>query len=715
MLDRYTQVYVSPMASPRSVGSRSVRSTHSKRSHQSQQAGTGHDPEAAAHSNALFELYINEVHQLPPISRNTVGAVLYSMVVSITQDGCPEEGDDSSKVEQFKPPTTNDYYDKTGQFVQISSVSSQSMFGNLLNTDGAAVKLTEVRKPFIFDTDDHFAKRQLSESLLIANNSTSPIPNNQYSAGNYDHLMHASTDGLKMFEWQAMIRLQISRLLQDDSFPLRPALSNVERGIKETELLTFTSLCSADLYRSNQLQEFEDMILQQTKALPNFTGAMTAGDGEDGSVLRRKYFRYISAFVFSQLLSKELTTNPMMLKRYYAMTDELLLCLHWPPPNRRNKTDHWTFDLKKEGSEAIHQLILDSITMTPAGKAIAMLKQLNNDALNPWLTAYYHDVTVGLRLASCGDNPEHKDISSTFFCHTEDDVRMNVFPGPAPQHIKKPDKCGTICVNVTYPNELSVTACSNGDVKINSDADYVAASIMKKQILGQYREYPLLGEVSRYIGAKASIVRTFAVGANHPYEREVLHVDGSRDLFLRSNYDPEHYQDFLDSTNIFEAQLLSQIPEDVRWIALSVGGGIELCKPQKAENSEVVEWIVVPCILENNLSENSDAETKCHTLYYQDGRIITFYPDGTKLILFPDHTQFIVQPSIGMLSISRGKGWPEIEIDMDVDGMCRSHAQGLEVPINKGGERVRVRVALPDGTSLLVSDHIAIEFVLNSL
>ena len=688
------------MTSPRSVGSRSVRSALSKHSHHSLTQHT--DPEQQAHSQQLYDSYINEVHQLPQISRNTVGAVLYSMIVTITQDSCPEEAEDAVKVEQFKPPTTNEFYDKTGQFVQLSNISSQSLFGNLTNTDSTLVKITEtVGKPLVFEADDHFTKRQLSESLILSNTSqSSPIPNNQFNGDKYDHLTHANVDGLKLFEWQAMIRLQIARLLQDNGFPLRPLMSNVERGIKETELLTFTSLCSSDLYRSNQLQEFEDMNLQQTKALPNFTGAMKAGDGEDGSVLRRKYFRSISAFVFSQLLSKELITDPMVLKRYYAMTDELLLCLHWPPPNRRNKIDHWNFTF--EGENGTKNVVLDSVTMTPAGKSIAMLKQLNQDVSNPWLTAYYHDATVGVRLQN-KNSEEEANIASSFFCHTEDDVRVNVFPGPRPKEVKKPDKCGTVCINVLYPTSISVTTCSNGDIKIYSDTDYMISSVLKKQVRHQYRDYPLLAEVSRYIGSKASIVRSFAADAPHPYEKEILHVDGTRELFLRLQYDLEQYQDFIDSTNIFEALLLSQIPEDVRWITLLPDGGIELCKPRHNPDNGELEWEVVPYALSNILQELHDAETKSRTLYFHDGRIITYFQNQAATIIYPDHTQFTVQPRIGMLTITRGKGWPEIEIDMEVDAMCRSHAQGIEVPINKGGERVRARVAMADGLAVFVS------------
>ena len=41
-------------------------------------------------------------------------------------------------------------------------------------------------------------------------------------------------------------------------------------------------------------------------------------------------------------------------------------------------------------------------------------------------------------------------------------------------------------------------------------------------------------------------------------------------------------------------------------------------------------------------------------------------------------------------------------MDLEIDSMCCGHAKGEQVPISKGGERVRSRVALPDGTAVLV-------------
>ena len=80
-------------------------------------------------------------------------------------------------------------------------------------------------------------------------------------------------------------------------------------------------------------------------------------------------------------------------------------------------------------------------------------------------TAYTHDTTQ-LIGSTC-----IKSLLSElgcFFCHTEDDVRIIAYPGPSPTPTKKPDKLGTACLALTYPYGLTVNACSNGNIKIES-------------------------------------------------------------------------------------------------------------------------------------------------------------------------------------------------------------------------------------------------------
>ena len=89
----------------------------------------------------------------------------------------------------------------------------------------------------------------------------------------------------------------------------------------------------------------------------------------------------------------------------------------------------------------------------------------------------------------------------------------------------------------------------------------------------------------------------------------------------------------------------------------------------------------------------------------------------------------MVTHSSGSVLLIERVDLPHIEIDLEIDSMCRSHANGIEVrvlssmknyacrsdyvcmycmyvwqvPIKKGGLRVRARIALPDGSALLVA------------
>lgn len=64
-------------------------------------------------------------------------------------------------------------------------------------------------------------------------------------------------------------------------------------------------------------------------------------DGEDGSVLKRRYSRNMSVFIFLQLLTKEFMREPKIFAKYDNWTDELLYVLYWDNPSRRIIKDFW--------------------------------------------------------------------------------------------------------------------------------------------------------------------------------------------------------------------------------------------------------------------------------------------------------------------------------------------------------------------------------------
>ena len=96
------------------------------------------------------------------------------------------------------------------------------------------------------------------------------------AAATEDTTPAAIVNDLISFTKRAIIRSQIIALLSDGSpFPIKPMMTSTERGIKETELLSFTSLSSTDLFRNDQMQRLKAVLQQHMQVLPNFTGAFS--------------------------------------------------------------------------------------------------------------------------------------------------------------------------------------------------------------------------------------------------------------------------------------------------------------------------------------------------------------------------------------------------------------------------------------------------------
>ena len=117
-----------------------------------------------------------------------------------------------------------------------------------------------------------------------------------------------------------------------------------------------------------------------------------------------------------------------------------------------------------------------------------------------------------------------------FFCHTEDDVRILAFQGPSPNPSRKPDRLGTVCLVTVYPHGLSVTACSNGAVRVVSPSGSTSVPLRRKSPQLEPLEY----ETSRIIGAEGITMRTLlstaSDGSYCPYSQDILTADGTRTL-----------------------------------------------------------------------------------------------------------------------------------------------------------------------------------------
>ena len=421
----------------------------------------------------LLQDYNGCVSRLPAELQNTTSGVLFSCVLSVITNNKPQfpvEGNEADNEGGESPKLPKDDFDLSpashiqasdGQLIDIEEGNGgifQSLFAEdksdrifagqrqVVNRNGEEIYLSESDNPFMV--------RVTKGLVSVKNEQTSQVALQNF------------VQNLIKFEQQAIIRRQVMRLMEDQTLPLKPAMSAVERGIKETELLSFSSYSTADLYRSNQLQEMEEMLQKYTKTIANFTGHLKLSGGGDGdrSVLKRKYFRYLPSLTFAQAISKEIEKEPIIVKRYYPLTDDLLYALHWPPPDRRMKQNKWrptkifkesiitawqqmkedsmTEEEKeqREKSKAIAKKLAkkkkkteepaevkveekpkvsfdqDTTTLTPAGNAIAQIKKMKSTA-DVWLSVHISGSVVGIRVeippGGSGSSPSDADGVNT--------------------------------------------------------------------------------------------------------------------------------------------------------------------------------------------------------------------------------------------------------------------------------------------------------------
>ena len=76
---------------------------------------------------------------------------------------------------------------------------------------------------------------------------------------------------------------------------------------------------------------------------------------------------------------------------------------------------------------------------------------------------------------------------------------------------------------------------------------------------------------------------------------------------------------------------------------------------------------------------------------FEDGVVLAKHADGT-IIRTCEHHVIVECP-----------GLAAVEIDTDIDATAAAHAQGHQVAVAKGGERIRCRVALPDGSRVVAT------------
>lgn len=272
-------------------------------------------------STPMYRSYLRTINNIPRRVRG-VGAVLFSIVDAVCHDP-----DTVRSLQDGAPVVPADHM---GLGLEDGSIGStgEKPFHMLKQGYNIAVKNLE-QNAFTVHEGDAFHSRILNvKDILLRNDNLDPD--------------YASATAVFGFERDAVFAGHVPRLIGQGGMPLHATIPIKERSVQETELLTFTALSAFDFHRYNQLIYFNRMVERGVPPRIDFTGLRRAEDGGgDVSSLKRKYFKNIPAFTLPQIFAKELMKEPVVSREYYPMTDELLLCLYWPPPKRRIANKSW--------------------------------------------------------------------------------------------------------------------------------------------------------------------------------------------------------------------------------------------------------------------------------------------------------------------------------------------------------------------------------------
>lgn len=177
---------------------------------------------------------------------------------------------------------------------------------------------------------------------------------------------------------------------------------------------------------------------------------------------------------------------------------------------------------------------------------------------------------------------------------------------------------------------------------------------------------------------------------NHPiFIKDTYRSDGSRELFLRRSTEPLPDDDLL----AFYVKLLSMLPNDCERVYFNADGSIVAFSRSGNETVEI-PW--------NIRRVSVDGETGMRVSVFEDGRVTAAYPDGAFESFFPDDTRSMVHCS-GKTVVFYRDSLPTVEVNLDFHRDAVAHSQGGTIPLARGREGVRMRVACPlDGSGLLI-------------
>lgn len=384
---------------------------------------------------------------------------------------------------------------------------------------------------------------------------------------------------------------------------------------------------------------------------------------------------------------------------------------------------HNCLDIQRSEMERYRE---DTVFITPADKSVVLVKQACS-VQKAWVTIYNKEVMFGLRQLDDKVKCSPDSSEGMFFLQTDDDVRTMVTVGASAEMCPgKPDRNGTICMTILFPDELRVSACSDGIVTISSPI--VDPTLNSKSSPGKAATRALYAEkatalmapeVKRLACNGGCIIRCLDIGG--PFTRDIYFPDGTRVLVRdMNNIDVDSPDQSIPNykypvSGIMEAILREAPvkeggdgPLEWTYVVLDTQGRvlysfedydeIVSSENQMPESERVMhQSTAIPDISQHYI----DAETEALVTEYKDGRVICISTDDLRDVYFPEGTRVVTHQSGEVISIDR-YGHPKLEIDAEIDSISRRHSRGFKVPIAKGGDKTRTKMVLPDGTAVLI-------------
>ncbi|KDO30951.1 hypothetical protein SPRG_04139 [Saprolegnia parasitica CBS 223.65] len=428
--------------------------------------------------------------------------------------------------------------------------------------------------------------------------------------------------------------------------PVAPTLSLVERGVQDTELMQFHGLSMHDVHYTRKLLEFETML----------------GHKWERKLRDRTYMEHLPKHVLPQRLAALVGLNAVLLKRYYAPDDSLLVAGHIATPQGRTCTDRWAaidwVRYRPPFSEWEAETLLPRAYLTPRtvmalGACVslshaelesvrevthsffpsdhAVIRVTEAPHATTWLTVYKDWHHFGLRPSSAG-------FAMNFHATFEDASHLTI--------ARQSDR--TILLTMTLSSGLVVSISSDGSIQQEyaNRTGHVSA--------------PNQHETRRVVLGRGTVISS--------------RTDGSQVIMYANGHVGKRAS-----------------AADAFW-TVDEGGSVYAIAAHAKKTPPPAS---VPIALE------VDPESKAVIAHRGDGVVTVTHVNGSYLTQHADGTQMLGNGSNSHV-IVRKEGYAEVSIDVDVNLTAQRHAEGMKIAVTKGGIRTRSVVRLDDGTTIEV-------------